>query len=105
MTTRPMTTALRTALDGLAASERRALQRMALELPAETHMARIVHGIAAELHVQDLAEQEVLTALARDHAADLEEFDARHPYPLPDPSMVFTCDPDTGEVRRAEDPR
>lgn len=102
--TRPMTDHLTRVLDGLTGSERRAFTRAAGETAgSDSVMSRVARAVATEIHVRQLEEDELLDGLERDRLAELDELDARHPYPAPDPTMRLTFDPDTGEFVRDED--
>jgi len=100
---RPMTEALEAALNVLSESDRRVLRKVARETVSPL-LGGLLRALAAETYVLEIQEGEVLSQLFRDHQAELDELDARHPYPAPDPSMRFTLDPETGEFVRDEDP-
>lgn len=100
--TRPMTNALRAALDGLSPATRRALQAIAQE-KGDAGLGPLLRALGIQLRADELAEQAILLALSRDRLADLDELDARHPYPPADPSLRLTVDPDRGAMRRVVD--
>ena len=97
--TRPMTNALRAALDGISPSARRVIHEAAAQDWSGTRLGPLLHGLSTQLRAEELTEQELLAALARDRLADVDELDAAHPYPPADPSLRLTLDPDTGEIR------
>ena len=102
MTRSTMTNALRAALDGLSPATRRALREIGQE-KGDAGLGPLLRALGIQLRADELAEEEILLRLSQDRLADLEEIDARHPYPPADPSLRMTFDPDTGEMRRVTD--
>jgi len=90
-------------IDGMPASERRALLLFAAELDNSTPMSRIVRAIASELRARQIEDDAVMAGFEEDERADMDRLHARWPLPDPDPTMRFTLDPATGEFVRDED--
>lgn len=80
---RPMTRKLAEALDGLSASNRRVLRRLAHEQQSSTWLGRLLDGLAAECAQMELDEMEVLAALEADRRADLDRIDLEVNGPAP----------------------
>lgn len=94
--TRPMTEAMDRTLNGLTASQRRIVVKLAAETcqaSPDGLLSRLLHGLAVEVLSMQSDEAQVLHALSSDPDPVLEQMDARHPYPMAD-GPAITFDPD-----------
>ncbi len=89
---RPTTNAVPDALGRLSASDRRALHKVARE-PMSPFLGPLLRALSTELRGLELYEAQTLRDLALEELAELEEIDAKHPYP-PANGPAVTFDPD-----------
>ncbi len=99
---RVMTDHLSRVLEGLSASERRAILRVAETVDDTLPLHRIVRAVATELRVRQLAEDELFLGLERDRLEEMDRLHADWPLPGPNPTLRLTIDPERGEFRRGD---